>query len=937
MMMKPLLVAVCFVCLALLDSGSFQVLLVAAEVTYDDEKAQSDIYPPREEVVQEQANREEDGKQQQQRQRQEEIATEAPTQQLLLEQAQAKVDQLRKDAQARQDSLLQQAQEKANQLRTEAKSKAEVLRQSSQETLDVLHQNAQEMRRNAQEMHRQISTWGDLATQFEISLRAGQQRFHDSLMMHAFQQRVGWNWLRHSIRNHVGVALGVSMVLAGDKHIRGNTPPPILHHDHDNSHKEDDHPKPALAQMLLQQVQPRQVAVALQTGQLSWQLLNLIRNIPHKPWLVDGMAALIGLVTFRQWVPAMPQLISSIYFGVTLVQSVAVVLEEWNWEQLQQQRVGNNKKQKKKPSSSKSRSRSSRFLPQTKRFSTQDNDVPVPVWATLLVSALLYTTLLLSSDKVPMSLAASSLSGAMLLVQSAKSEIAGSWFYMCRRVVKTVVPLLRKLATPLRWAWKRRDTISKVQKVLVQLTPSAIKEFLSQWLSPKPLVRAFQKAKDDILQRKAVQATGRFIQRVFKAGKPVSWPWILATFGVLFQQNYFSKHPWGRTLAFLRLVFNPPVYVWHKITKWCNPETSFAAWMFAAMRTLRGRLVDEFASSLTNEETTKGRRPRRYGRQRQGVATVLLAWLFIVPLCLVQGATPSTSHQSETTPGLKVSLLNGKSMSTPSLLHTIRGASRSDDQMVTGNFIQDDQNVTRNFISATLNDNMVLQRDVPAVIWGYSKPGATVHATLQRSITEHEATSGETSLLAQLETTADDSGLWRVRFPTQAASMTPHEIDVTSTTGETGRLSNLLFGDVYLCGGQSNMEFSMPGQINGSEIVETAVKDYQHIRVVTIGCYTRSATPLPDLQQIESTWSLPTEESMRQEGPFGRFSAVCWFFGKEISDALNNKVPIGLLNNNWVRFSRTNPSFTLPKYKLLTVDLFDFVFSFLLRISLGWK
>ena len=224
----------------------------------------------------------------------------------------------------------------------------------------------------------------------------------------------------------------------------------------------------------------------------------------------------------------------------------------------------------------------------------------------------------------------------------------------------------------------------------------------------------------------------------------------------------------------------------------------------------------------------------------------------------------------------------------------------------------DDKNITCNFVSATLGDNMVLQRDKPAVLWGYSKPGAPIVVSLMQSFrkpmqpqfndTREDAfVTKEEALMQRLQRTTmvNNGGLWRVKLPPQPASLIPHTIQVTSiTTGQNRTLQNVLFGDVYICGGQSNMEFTMGGQVNGTQLVQEATEHYQHLRVVTIGCYTQSDVPLPDLQKIEKTWSLPNEESMKREGFFGRFSAVCWLFGKEISDALDNKVPLGLISNN---------------------------------------
>lgn len=212
--------------------------------------------------------------------------------------------------------------------------------------------------------------------------------------------------------------------------------------------------------------------------------------------------------------------------------------------------------------------------------------------------------------------------------------------------------------------------------------------------------------------------------------------------------------------------------------------------------------------------------------------------------------------------------------------------------------------IARNFISATLGDNMVLQRDISAVIWGYSQPGSTIEATLLQPKDDGSDSSSSHNVdftVVHLATSlAEDDGYWRLTFPPQPASLTPQVIDVKGTTGETGRLQNVLFGDVYICGGQSNMAFALPGQDNGQKEADKG-NDYPHIRVFTVGTGTRSASPLPDLQTIQQPWSVANNLSLfaSDHGSFSYFSAVCWFFGKEVSDGLDNQVPIGLISNNW--------------------------------------
>ena len=66
-----------------------------------------------------------------------------------------------------------------------------------------------------------------------------------------------------------------------------------------------------------------------------------------------------------------------------------------------------------------------------------------------------------------------------------------------------------------------------------------------------------------------------------------------------------------------------------------------------------------------------------------------------------------------------------------------------------------------------------------------------------------------------------------------------------------------------------------------------------------MGQGTSSKTPLNDLRTIEQHWSVSNSSSVSGGGGFGYFSSVCWFFGRQIADALNNEVPMGLINDNW--------------------------------------
>jgi sialate O-acetylesterase len=91
-------------------------------------------------------------------------------------------------------------------------------------------------------------------------------------------------------------------------------------------------------------------------------------------------------------------------------------------------------------------------------------------------------------------------------------------------------------------------------------------------------------------------------------------------------------------------------------------------------------------------------------------------------------------------------------------------------------------------LSNTLGDHMVLQRaPQKAVVWGFGNPGSTVKTTFNGI--SYQATVGS-------DTT------WRQQLPATAAGG-PYTITFTASTGESGSLNDVLFGDVFLCSGQS--------------------------------------------------------------------------------------------------------------------------------------
>lgn len=111
-------------------------------------------------------------------------------------------------------------------------------------------------------------------------------------------------------------------------------------------------------------------------------------------------------------------------------------------------------------------------------------------------------------------------------------------------------------------------------------------------------------------------------------------------------------------------------------------------------------------------------------------------------------------------------------------------------------------------------------------------------------------------------------------------------------------LSDIIFGDVWLCSGQSNMEFTVNMMTHAKEELEDA-HNYPDIRIFA-AALNSSKTPLDDLLGVMLSWSKPSMASLGGKPwgePWNYFSAVCWMYGKYIHKALG--VPIGLVDTNW--------------------------------------
>jgi sialate O-acetylesterase len=188
--------------------------------------------------------------------------------------------------------------------------------------------------------------------------------------------------------------------------------------------------------------------------------------------------------------------------------------------------------------------------------------------------------------------------------------------------------------------------------------------------------------------------------------------------------------------------------------------------------------------------------------------------------------------------------------------------------------------------------HMVLQAaPLSARVWGTAaRAGAAIEVVLT-------VTAGGAPNPQRFNATADGAGAWSLLLPPQPASINAvyrlEVADVTSGTGEA--FEDVLFGDVWLCSGQSNMEQSVPMTFNPAAEIADSV-NYPAIRVLSA---LRSAQDLPQADvgtRGPAPWSVASPVAL-SGGDYDYFSAVCYMFGRELQRTLN--IPIGLISSAW--------------------------------------
>jgi sialate O-acetylesterase len=179
-------------------------------------------------------------------------------------------------------------------------------------------------------------------------------------------------------------------------------------------------------------------------------------------------------------------------------------------------------------------------------------------------------------------------------------------------------------------------------------------------------------------------------------------------------------------------------------------------------------------------------------------------------------------------------------------------------------------------LPAIFSDHMVMQQDTLVSVWGWAEPGTKIELNASWGVTA-KARSGE-------------SGKWQMQISTPESGFGIGSISVAAGA-EDLKIEDILFGEVWLCSGQSNMEMPLKGWPphdpidNSEEEIESA--DYQGIRMFTV----QKAMSFSAVDDCIGTWKVCSPENAPE------FSATAYFFGRELHQ--NLEVPVGLIHSSW--------------------------------------
>ncbi len=173
-------------------------------------------------------------------------------------------------------------------------------------------------------------------------------------------------------------------------------------------------------------------------------------------------------------------------------------------------------------------------------------------------------------------------------------------------------------------------------------------------------------------------------------------------------------------------------------------------------------------------------------------------------------------------------------------------------------------------LPAVIDSHMVLQQEKPVRIWGWAEPGESITV----------AFAGQ-----KVQTSVDSTGRWEVLLEEIKAGKGPYQMTISGSESQTVMLEDILVGEVWVCSGQSNMEWELRRVY--SPIPKIRRADFPGIRFFHVP---RKISTQP-LDDVEAEWKVCSPETARN------FSAVAYYFGRELHQKMD--VPVGLISTRW--------------------------------------
>ena len=201
------------------------------------------------------------------------------------------------------------------------------------------------------------------------------------------------------------------------------------------------------------------------------------------------------------------------------------------------------------------------------------------------------------------------------------------------------------------------------------------------------------------------------------------------------------------------------------------------------------------------------------------------------------------------------------------------------------------------------SDNMVLQRNSKIPVWGFASPHEKVSVSFKNQTKS---------------TVADQNGNWKVDLD-QEKEGGPFTLTIKGNNEII--FKNVLVGDVWLCSGQSNMEWNL-ARVDGyqNELIEQNFPLIRHLKIE------RSINTLPQKNIEPTAWKIANASTI------GDFSGVAYFFAKKMYQ--ETKIPIGLINSSW---GGTNVETWIPRDGFENSEDFKAMISKMPKISLDLR